>query len=63
MKNIITNILGIISIITAIIGILLLELSIPSFLVLVGFGAVLFYFENKTIKKYLVRLINIKLKE
>ena len=58
MKNIISNILGVLIIGASVFGLVKMEMDLLSagFLMLVGGG--LFYFENKTIKIILHRAIN-----
>lgn len=63
MKNIISNILGVLIIGLAVYRVAFNELPIVAASFLTGIGAILFYFENKKIKKYLVRLVNLKLKK
>tara|TARA_R110000772_G_scaffold247614_1_gene361539 strand:+ start:308 stop:499 length:192 start_codon:yes stop_codon:yes gene_type:complete len=58
MKNIISNIIGIIIQGIAIYSLIELELALTSFAVLMSIGGVLFYFENRTIKKYLKKVVD-----
>ena len=53
MKNIISNILGILIIGVSIYGLLYLELEVLKFSVLITIGLAAFYFENSTIKIYI----------
>ena len=58
MKNITTNILGIIIISTSVYALIMLDLDLTSFFALCVLGGGLFYFENSTIKKYLEKGLN-----
>jgi hypothetical protein len=62
MKNIISNILGIIIVGLSIYGLLYLELTALKFGALAATGFALFYFENITIKKYLSKALDKLLK-
>ena len=53
MKNIISNILGILIIGVSIYGLLYLELEVLKFSVLITIGLAAFYFKNSTIKEYI----------
>lgn len=58
MKNIISNILGIIIVGISIYGLLYLELTVLKFSVLITIGLACFYFENESIKKYLRKAVD-----
>ena len=53
MKNIISNIIGILIMGSSIYGLLYLELEIFKFSVLIAIGLASFYFKNETIKEYI----------
>ncbi len=58
MKNIVSNILGILILASGVYSLIMLELELISFSVLVLVGCGLFYFENDTIKKHLEAGVN-----
>lgn len=58
MKNIITNILGIIITGISIYGLLYLELEVMKFSVLILIGLSCFYFKNETIKFYIKKALD-----
>lgn len=58
MKNIISNILGVIIVAISIYGLLYLELTAIKFSILITIGLAAFYFENSTIKKYLKKAVD-----
>jgi hypothetical protein len=62
MKNIISNILGVIMMGFAVYGLLYLELEKVEFSLLIGIGLACFYFENSTIKKYIKKFLDNKIK-
>tara|TARA_R110000851_G_scaffold4479_1_gene18180 strand:- start:1568 stop:1768 length:201 start_codon:yes stop_codon:yes gene_type:complete len=58
MKNIITNILGVIITAISIYGLLYLELEVMKFSVLILIGLSCFYFKNETIKIYIKKALD-----
>lgn len=62
MKNIISNILGVIIVGISIYGLLYLELTAIKFSILITVGLACFYFENSTIKTYLKKAVDKLLK-
>ena len=62
MKNIISNILGVIIVGLSIYGLLYLDLTALKFSSLAVLGFALFYFENTTIKTYLSKAVEKLLK-
>ena len=58
MKNIISNILGIVLIALATYGLLYSELDIIKYSILNAVGFAAFYFENDTIKKYTAKALD-----
>ena len=58
MKNIITNIVGIIITGISIYGLLYLELEVMKFSVLILIGLSCFYFKNETIKIYIKKALD-----
>jgi len=58
MKNIISNILGIIIVGVSIFGLLYLELTVVKFSLLITIGLACFYFENGTIKNYIKKAVD-----
>ena len=53
MKNILTNVVGILLLFTGVYGLLFLDLDLIKFIALALISGILIYFENKTIKSIL----------
>jgi hypothetical protein len=62
MKNIISNIIGIILVGFSVYGLLYLNLETVKFTILIMIGMACFYFENNTIKSFLKKYFQSKLK-
>jgi len=62
MKNIISNILGILIVGFSVYGLLFLDLVTIKFTLIIIIGLGCFYFENATIKRLLEKYINSKIK-
>ena len=58
MKNFVTNIAGGLFIFVGVYGLLYLDLDITRFSVLLLFGFIMIYLENKTIKKYIKKALD-----
>ena len=50
MKNILTNVVGVLLLFTGVYGLLFLDLDLIKFIALALISGILIYFENKTIK-------------
>ena len=53
MKNILTNVVGVLLLFTGVYGLLFLDLDLIKFIALALISGILIYFENKTIKSIL----------
>ena len=62
MKNVISNILGVLIVSVSIYGLLYLELELLKFSLLSAIGFAALYFENATIKEYLKKALDKVLK-
>jgi hypothetical protein len=62
MKNIISNIIGVILVGLSVYGLLYLDLERIDFTLLMIIGLACFYFENSTIKKYIKKFLDSKIK-
>lgn len=58
MRNVLTNIIGLILLACGVYGLLYLNLEIIKFAALVILSGALMYFKNSTIKRYLKKVIN-----